>query len=414
MEIISNSYNGDGYGILNNKKIFIPKTITGDIVEYEIVKNNKNYIIGKLTKLIRKSDRRIDAKCPYYNNCGGCNLLHFNKEEYYNFKKNKLIKYIKETKYSNINELIENLQIITIDFNSRRRVTFKVQSNKIGFFEKNTTNLIEINNCCLINNNINNILLKLNPIIKSINNIIEISITNFNNGLDILFNITKEFSSNEVKILNKFIFDNQNIISINYKINNDLFLLFQKEKPFIFLKDKKIELESNIFLQATEKGQNEIINILIDNLKNYKNIIDLYCGIGTYTFPLSDFSNIYSIEGNQNMIDILNKNIKKHNLKNKIKAKCQNLITQPLLKNELNNYNVIVINPPRNGAQIQCKEIAKSNVKKIIIVSCNPQTFSIDANELRNGNYNLKQVIGIDQFFQTEHIEMIGIFEKST
>ena len=403
------NFNGDGYGFENNKKVIISKTAKNDIVEYDIIKQNKEQIHGKINKIIEKSEYRIkEICCPIYNNCGGCNLLHLTNEAYINFKKSLIINAIKNSGY-----IFDDYELILTGFNSRRRVTFNVKNNKLGFFEKNSNNLVEVKNCPLIDNNINNIISKLNDLIKKIL-IKEISVTCYDNGIGILFVLEKEPTMYENEILQNFIKNNDSIISISYKIkNNKQTLLFQKYAPIIkFDNNITINVETDIFLQATKKGQEEITNTVVNHLKDCKNVLDLYCGIGTYSFPLSTYTKVHSIEGSEYMINILNKNIKDNHLSSKITTECRNLVNSPLLKDELNKYDGIVINPPRNGALAQCKQIVKSNIKKIVMVSCNPQTFSIDARELKNYNYKLIKITGIDQFFKTQHLEIVASFIK--
>ena len=401
--------NGDGSSKISNKKIFISKTAIGDVVDYDIVKENKNCIIAKIKNIKEKSQDRVEnIICPYYDKCGGCNLLHLKEEVYKNFKYNILQNILNKTNYK-----LDKIKLINIDFYERRRITLQVKNNKLGFFEKYSNNLVEINSCPLITKSISNIIPTLQNFIKHII-CEEISITDYENGLEILFTFKKELKDEENNILKNFIQENENIILVSYKINNESpFLFFQKTTPILtFDNDIKIELTHHIFLQATKKGQEEITKIVVDNLKTSKKILDLYCGIGTYTFPLSKYTKIHSIEGNQDMIDILNNNIKNNQLNNKITTECRNLVSMPLLYTELNNYDGIVINPPRNGALAQCSFIVKSNVKKVVMVSCNPETFIKDTQELKNGGYKLISLTGIDQFYKTHHLEVVGVFIK--
>ncbi len=402
VEIVGINTQGDGFGFLNNKKIFIAKTYAGDVVDFNIQKETKNYIIGKLNKILKASKDRVKSDCPYFDKCGGCNFLCLSKGKYYEYKENIL---------KNLGFNLSNL--IKIGYNTRRRAIFKVKNNKLGFFEKDSNNLIEINNCILLEKNINLLIPKLQNLIKKIL-ILEIAITNYENGLDILFTFKKELELNQNKILTDFAKENSNIISISYKIEDENpFLFFQKEKPILTFENKiKIELKSNIFLQATSEGQKAITQLVVDNLKDCKNVLDLYCGVGTYTFPLSSFTKIHSIEGDQDMINILNENIKANKLSNKITTERRNLVSSPLLKYELEKFDGLVINPPRNGAKSQCQNIANSNVKKIVMVSCNPQTFKADVEILLQGGYKLLSAVGIDQFFETQHLEVVGILKK--
>ncbi|MDD2840166.1 MAG: methyltransferase [Rickettsiales bacterium] len=402
IEIVGINTQGDGFGFLNGKKVFIAKTYTGDVVDFYIQRETKDYIIGKLNEIIKSSKDRIKSDCPYFKDCGGCDFMCLSKNKYYEYKENILKK------------LGFNLSnFVKIGLNSRRRAVFRVKDNKIGFFEKDTNNLVEIGNCILLEQNINVLISKFKDLIKKIL-ILEISITNYENGLDILFTLKKEPDLNQNKILIDFAKNNENIISISYKINYKTpFLFFQKEQPTLtFENGIKIELKSNIFLQATSEGQKAITRYVVDSLKNCKNVLDLYCGVGTYTFPLSSCTKIHAIEGNQDMIDILNSNIKVNKLSNKITTECRNLVNRPLMKYELDKFDGLVINPPRNGAKSQCQNLVNSNIKKIIIVSCNPQTFKSDAEILLQVGYMLVNMIGIDQFYQTQHLEVVGVFEK--
>ncbi len=407
-EIQKINFNGDGCGYVNGKKVVIPKTAVGDVVSYIVVKENRDYVLGKIEKILVPSKDRVDKVCcPVYDRCGGCNLLHLKDDVYKNFKKSIIENALKKSGYE------INYDLISTGFYSRRRVVFKVYNNRIGFFEKNSNNLIEVKSCPLINENINKIIPLLEEISKKVP-MEEISITSYDNGLGVLFNLKKAMTAENDKILKDFIQSNDDIILISYKIGNeDPFLYFQKYAPIIkFDNNITVELESDIFLQATKDGQEAITNIVVNHLKNCKNVLDLYCGIGTYSFPLSQYTKIHSIEGSQRMIDILSRNVKSNNLSNKITTECRNLVSSPLLKNELNKYDGIVINPPRNGALAQCKEIAKSNVKTLVMVSCNPQTFSSDADELRKAGYRMTSMTGIDQFFRTQHLEVVATMER--
>ena len=408
VEIKDINFNGDGYGFDNGKKIIIPKTAVGDIVEYSIKKTTKDCIYGKIEKIITPSNDRISCLCcPIYDKCGGCNLLHLTDNSYENFKKRIIENSLKRSGYN------LKYDLISTGFYSRRRVVFKVENNKLGFFEKNSNNLVEVKSCPLIEKEINDLIPVLETIIKKIY-IKEIAITKYDNGFGICFELKKAPTLKENDLLKEFVLSNENIILVSYKIEKEEpYLFFQKFAPIVDFGDGIIaELETEIFLQATKIGQEAITKIVVNHLKNCKKVLDLYCGIGTYTFPLSKYTIVHSIEGSQRMIDILNKNIGNNNLFSKITAECKNLVSAPLLKDELNEYDGIVINPPRNGALAQCKQIAKSGVKKIVMVSCNPQTFSVDAEELKNAGYKMLSITGIDQFFKTQHLEVVATFEK--
>ena len=68
--------NGDGIGRFNGIAIFVPKSAVGDHVEVKIIKEAKNYLVGKVEKYIKPSCDRIECDCSYYSRCGGCTFRH--------------------------------------------------------------------------------------------------------------------------------------------------------------------------------------------------------------------------------------------------------------------------------------------------------------------------------------------------
>ena len=182
---------GKGIAIYNKIVIFVDGALPNEEVKIRINKINKNYYEASLIDIIKKSDERVDIICPYYNECGGCNLMHINYNEQLNFKKNKIKSIFKKICNEDIN--ISNIYSQN-NLNYRNKVVFKVVNNQIGFYKEKTNELIEIDNCFIIDDKINillkNIKLfinkyqdnKINEImIRVINNKIMISIDNINN-----------------------------------------------------------------------------------------------------------------------------------------------------------------------------------------------------------------------------------------
>ena len=112
------------------------------------------------------------------------------------------------------------------------------------------------------------------------------------------------------------------------------------------------------------------------------------------------------------MTDLISKNASANGLAQKIKAQMRDLFSTPLDKNELKDFDQVIINPPRNGATPQIIEISKSNLKNVIYVSCNPQSFKRDAQILIDSGFKISSLSAIDQFHATEHLELVAIFQK--
>ena len=148
LEINSFDHEGRGIGKYNNKVVFVPNAIPGEIVEIEIIKDKKTFSEGKIISYIKKSPKRIEASCPFYNKCGGCSFEHISIDDEKKVKTNNVINIIK--KYANLDVLP-----IFIDsdkeYNYRNKITLHMKDNKVGFYEEKSHNIIDINNCYLVN-----------------------------------------------------------------------------------------------------------------------------------------------------------------------------------------------------------------------------------------------------------------------
>ena len=175
-----------------------------------------------------------------------------------------------------------------------------------------------------------------------------------------------------------------------------------------------VELPPGAFLQATIECelsiQQQILNLVQANKTN--KIIDLYAGCGTFSLIFDDKVHVLSVEGNKNMSAMVSKAIKQFNLKNKYVIN-QDIFHYPLKAEQLMKYEIAIINPPRNGAMPQIKELAASKIKIIVMVSCNVDSFIRDAKLLLSKNYNLRELTPVDQFRWTKHLELFAIFDNT-
>ena len=148
LEVIKFDHFGRGIAYDNEKVLFINKALPSEIVNVEVVKNNKNYCEAEITNVIKESSSRITPICPYYDKCGGCNLLHMTYDKEKEFKVNKAKELL-----GKCDDFYE-----TLDLNYRNKVTLHVINNEIGLYEEKTNKVIPVNYCYLLNENINRVI----------------------------------------------------------------------------------------------------------------------------------------------------------------------------------------------------------------------------------------------------------------
>lgn len=384
-EVIIESVDDIGNGVtrINNIVVFVPYTLSNEKVKIKIVSISKRFAVGKVIEFITKSDKRCEVKCNCYNECGGCNFLHINFNDELSIK----INYINKLFNTNINTVLTNNE-----YNYRNKATFHIKDSKIGYYSEKTNNIIEINNCLLLDNRINDIYNYLKE--HELSTISEVIIRVTTKDIMIVFKGEK-YDIND--IINHF-----NITSIYL---NDK-LIYGESYIIEEIDNIKYSIYPDSFFQVNKDN----MKIMYDKAREYagygNNLLDLYCGTGTIGIYLKDnFKHIDGIEINKDSIKNANINKKLNNINN-IK-----FISGDASIAKNNNYDVIIVDPPRSGLSKKVINfLNKSNAKRIVYISCNPKTLKRDIDLLNN--YKMIKLEIINMFNKTKHIECITLLEK--
>ena len=391
---------GRGITRVNGKVSFVINALIDEEVEAEIIEEKNKYNILSTNKIIKKSIDRQDPKCPYYLICGGCNIMHLKYQKQLEYKYNKVTNLLKHFLKEDIN--IEKI-IPSQEYNYRNKISLKVKDGHLGLYKNKSNDLVEIDNCLLCNEEINNTIKLLSNI--KLNNISEIVIrSNYKNEILLaLFgnNIDKSYYLDALNDIN-------NIVIIDNKVKDII-------KGNDFLIDKignkffKVSLES--FFQVNTDG----VVKLYDTVKEYakltkkEKLLDLYCGTGTIGLYLSDEAKeVYGIEINDRAVEDAKEN-KLLNKCNNIDFLCSDV---GKVKTKFKDIDLVVIDPPRSGLSNESlKNVLDINSKRIIYVSCDPVTLARDLTTLTK-NYKIKEITLVDMFPNTTHCESIMVLER--
>lgn len=384
-EVIIESVDDIGNGVtrINNIVVFVPYTLNNEKVKIKIVSISKRFAVGKVIEFITKSDKRCEVKCNCYNECGGCNFLHINFNDELSIKKN----YINKLFNTNINTVLTNNE-----YNYRNKATFHIKDGKIGYYSEKTNDIIEFNNCLLLDNRINDIYNYLKE--HELSTISEVIIRVTTKDIMIVFKGEK-YDIND--IINHF-----NITSIYL---NDKLIYGES-----YIIEKIDNIKYSIYPDSFFQVNKDNMKIMYDKAREYagygNNLLDLYCGTGTIGIYLKDnFKHIDGIEINKDSIKNANINKKLNNINN-IK-----FISGDASIAKNNNYDVIIVDPPRSGLSKKVINfLNKSNAKRIVYISCNPKTLKRDIDLLNN--YKMIKLEIINMFNKTKHIECITLLEK--
>lgn len=388
---------GRGISYINNKVTFIDKVVPEDIVEVELTKEKKKYNEAKLIKIIKPSPLRIDAKCPYFSKCGGCQFQNITYENTIKYKKEKIVNIFSKHKISIFPEVITNIS----PYNYRNKITLKVNNYKIGFYINKTHNLVEINKCLLANPAINASI----PLIKRFN-ICNGEVTiRCNQNAEILIvinsqdnlNIDTNYLKSKIKLVG---------IVINNKTYYGENSLFERMNNLLF----KISYDS--FFQVNPFIASQLFQVIGDNIDSSDKVLDLYCGVGTLSLMAAKKAQkVLGIEVVPNAIINALFNARVNDLNN-----TQFVINDAstAISKIKPDFNKIIVDPPRSGLTKNIIDVLlKIKPDEIICVSCDPQTLVRDFT-LLSSIYEIKKSYILDMFSYTYHIETILILTKKS
>jgi len=385
---------GRGITYLNDKICFVEDALENEIVDIEITLDKKKYQEAKVVNYISESDKRIKEECPFSKICGGCNLNHINYVDENKFKEEKLKQLVE--KYTNIDSSL--VQEITYDEknNYRNKIVLHGSNNKLGLYQKQSNDIVEIDKCILVDDRINEIINLLNHINK---NISEATIKISNDTKEVMVEIKGEVLDtyeliNTVDVLiinNEYLSDKKQIINPigNKKYYESISSFFQVNKTL------------------TEKLYNEALNVVKEDKPN--TVLDLYCGTGTIGIYISDYcSKIIGIDYNKSNIEDANKNKELNNCNN-IEFICDKVENQI---DKFKDIDLIIVDPPRAGLDTKTKDyLKKINPEKIIYISCDPVTLVRDLNDL-DETYKVNFIKPFNMFPRTYHCESITVLER--
>jgi 23S rRNA (uracil1939-C5)-methyltransferase len=189
-------------------------------------------------------------------------------------------------------------------------------------------------------------------------------------------------------------------------------LVLQRLPPTVKMGRAEVTLPPGSFLQATAAGEEALAALVLDHCKKAKHVADLFCGVGPFALRLAQKSRVAAFDSETGSVAALQKAATSTSGLKPVKAEARDLFRRPLVPQELRDYDAIVFDPPRQGAQAQATQLAASKVPSVIAVSCNVVTFARDAKMLIDGGYRIEGVTPVDQFRHTPHVELVAKFSR--
>jgi 23S rRNA (uracil1939-C5)-methyltransferase len=189
-------------------------------------------------------------------------------------------------------------------------------------------------------------------------------------------------------------------------------LVAQARVPSLRMGAATVPLPPGAFLQATARGEAVLSQLVGDACGRASRIAEMFAGVGTFALRLAAKARVFAWDADEPSIAALKRAAGSTAGLKPLQAERRDLFKAPLSAAELDPFDTVVFDPPRQGAQTQSREIAASRVPTVVAVSCSPGTFARDVRHLIDGGYRLLSVIPIDQFRYSAHVEIVAHLQK--
>ncbi|WP_099865209.1 class I SAM-dependent RNA methyltransferase [Pararhizobium haloflavum] len=402
---------GDGVARIGGGAVFVPFTLPGETVSIAQHKDRADLLAIKAA-----APERVAPPCPHFGPdsingaCGGCSLQHMERGAYENWKRNLVVAALAEAGLA-----AEVAPLTSCLPGARRRMTLTARRTEkgmvLGLSEAGSHTIVAIDGCLVAAPAIAQRLGHIARIASAAatgTSSMRLTVLATPVGLDIAIEGPVKLGDRQRRMLIETALTMTGIARV--AIGGEI--IVEPEKPLVQFGKATIHPPPGSFLQASEAAEAVMANDVMKHLKRCKRIADLFCGSGTFTLRLAERAMVHAVESERAALDALDGGFRRTPGLKTVTTERRDLFRSPLMPMDLKHFDGLVFDPPRAGAQAQAAEIARSAVKRVAAVSCNPVTLARDLATLVAGGYRLTFVRPIDQFLWTSHVEVVALLER--
>jgi 23S rRNA (uracil1939-C5)-methyltransferase len=406
--------------------IFVPASLPGERLLVQPLSLTAQGIKAQIIEIISPSTDRHEPRCNVFPACGGCRLQHWDETAIRNWKQSLVITFLNR---SNV-PIGDMRPFYSSPQKSRRRASFHLKCLSdgaiVGFREYMGHQIITPYGCVVLHPALLDLQTKLQQFASA----------HFPAGFaaDAHANLLDKHSSypddsniclylDPISGAQPFSPDlltklgdwaaSINLARLSVNDHGSPMTLFAPEEPIVGFGKIAVSPPPGAFLQATRDGEAVLQASIAEIAGTDRHFVDLFAGCGTLSLPLlNQAARLLAVEQSEGALAALKAGADATGLGGRVTVKVRNLFEAPLITQELDGFDMAILDPPRRGAAAQCQMLAKADVAKIAMISCNPASFARDASILINAGFRLEWVQLIDQFLFSNHLEIVGAFHR--
>ena len=399
---------GDGVALSDTGALYVPYTLPGETVEVDDWPGHPDR--RHLLRVEAPSLERVAPICPHFGVCGGCALQHFDAAPYRAWKRETLVAQLRQAGIA-----AEVGELIDAHGGGRRRAVLHARRGthdivEVGFAALHAHRIVGIDRCPILEPGLGGVIeaaWAIAEVLKPAAKPLDIQATATDGGIDVDVRgsgpLTPQLTLALARVAD---------IHRLARITRHGELVTQRAEPAVRMGRAKVVLPPGAFLQATTLGEDILAQLVREHVGAAKAVADLFAGVGPFALRLAETARVMAADSDEPAILALRRAAAATSGLKPIAAERRDLFRRPFVAVELAGIEAVVFDPPRQGAEAQARELAKSGVPVIVAVSCNAATFARDAKLLIDGGYRIGTVTPVDQFRYSAHVELVARFAR--
>lgn len=348
--------------------------------------------------------------CRHFGTCGGCAFQDVPDEAYRDQKRARIVQALARHR-------LDAARVdppASVPPATRRRAAMAAQkrggSVMLGFRAARSHDIVDFEECLVLAPALARLIAPLRRVLGEIlgeSEDAEVRLTEAENGIDIGLRLERSAGPPRNTVLARWA-EQHDVARL--VLNGEV--AAQLRAPQVAFSGVRVELPPDCFLQPTLEGEQILQQAVQHFAKGAGHVADLFAGCGTFALSLARHARVHAVDSDDAALAALLQGARKTSKLKPVTTECRDLFRHPLVARELECFEMIVLDPPRAGAQSQIEAIAASRLKRIAYVSCNPESFARDARILAGGGYRIAQVLPVDQFLWSSHIELVALLDR--
>lgn len=425
-DITDLTHDGRGVAHVDGKAIFIAGALPGERVRLQVATRHRHYDEASVEEILVRSPDRVDPRCAHFGVCGGCALQHLAPEAQIAAKQKVLIENLERIGKVAPETLLPALTDSPWGYRRKARLSAKFVEKKgrmlVGFREQNGRYVADIRRCEVLHPAVGERIEAIGALLESLDAKREIPQIEVAAGDDLIALVFRHLQPLSEQ-------DRVRLVQFGQTTNLGIYLqpggidsvapLWPDEAQLSFRLpeyDVELDFEPLDFIQVNAGMNRRMVDHALGLLKPQPTdrVLDLFCGLGNFTLPLARRSaHVTGVEGEVGLVRRAETNARKNGIEN------ADFFSADLAADQRNapwakaDYDAILLDPPRSGAEAVLEYLPRRGVKRLVYVSCHPASLARDAGKLVSVHgFALRSAGVMDMFPHTAHVESIALFER--